>query len=64
VICMMATILAVSYMTHTIDTAIFPHIRIMPLQWALLLAAPVLAGSIIAHLTAQRTVMRELGKLP
>lgn len=64
VVSMVLTILAVSYMTHTVDTAIFPHIRLMPLQWALLLAAPVLAGSLIAHLTAQRTVMRELSKLP
>lgn len=63
VLAMVATILAVSYMTHTIDTAIFPHIRIAPLQWALLLAAPVIIGSLIAHLTAQRTVMRELGRL-
>ena len=60
---MVLAILGVSYMTHTIDTAIFPHIRLMPLEWILIAAAPVLAGSLIAHFTAQRTVMRELSKL-
>ncbi len=63
VICMVLSILGVSYMTHTIDTAIFPHIRLMPLEWILIAAAPVLAGSLIAHFTAQRTVMRELSRL-
>ncbi|MDF3023750.1 MAG: putative cell division protein [Alphaproteobacteria bacterium] len=63
VFCMVLAILGVSYMTHTIDTAIFPHVRLMPLEWILIAAAPVLAGSLIAHFTAQRTVMRELSRL-
>ena len=61
---MVLTIIGISYMTHTIDTAIFPHIRIMPLYWAAIVLAPVIAGSLIAHFTAQRTVMRELARLP
>jgi len=64
VVCMIGTILGISYMTHTIDTAIFPHVRLIPVQWGLLIAAPVLLGSLIAHFTAQRTVMAELAKLP
>ncbi|MDE1153799.1 MAG: hypothetical protein PW788_14790 [Micavibrio sp.] len=64
VVCMVVTILGISYMTHTIDTAIFPHVRLIPVQWGLLVAAPVLLGSLIAHFTAQRTVMAELSKLP
>lgn len=57
-------IFGVSYMTHTVDTAIFPQIRLMPLHWALIIVAPMIVGSLIAHLTAQRTVMRELARLP
>ncbi|HYD19091.1 MAG TPA: hypothetical protein VEF76_11490 [Patescibacteria group bacterium] len=64
VVTMILAILGVSYMTHTIDTAVFPHIRLMPLEWALIAAAPVVFGSLLAHFTAQRTVMRELARLP
>lgn len=64
VLLMFAAILGVSYMTQTIDTAIFPQARLNPFQWGLLAVFPVLAGSLIAHLTAQRTVMRELARLP
>ena len=64
VICMVLTIAGISYMTHTIDTAIFPHIRIMPMYWVGIILAPVIAGALIAHFTAQRTVMRELARLP
>ena len=64
VVFMVLAILGVSYMTHTVDTTIFPQLRLMPLHWALIAVVPVLAGSLIAHLTAQRTVMRELARLP
>lgn len=64
VACMAGTLLGISYMTHTIDTSLIPHLSLAPLQWALIISAPVLAGSLVAHITAQRTVMRELVKLP
>jgi len=64
VACMVLAIFAVSYMTHTVDTAVFPHIKLMPLHWALIALVPVVAGTLIAHLTAQRTVMRDLARLP
>lgn len=64
VTCMVAAILGVSWMTHTVDTTIFPQVRLMPLHWAAIAAAPVVIGTLIAHLTAQRTVMRELARLP
>jgi cell division transport system permease protein len=60
---MLIVLLAVGYITHTVDSAIFPHLRLMPLQWVMLILSPVLAGSFIAHITAQHAVMRELSKL-
>jgi hypothetical protein len=53
----------VSWATHTIDTALLPHLKIMPLQWAEIILSPVLAGALIAHLSAQTAVMKELAKL-
>lgn len=64
VVLMILAIFGVSYMTHTVDSAIFPQLKLMPLHWALIVVAPMLVGSLIAHLTAQRTVMRELARLP
>lgn len=61
---MLLALFGISHMTHAVDAAIFPHMRLSPLHWGLLVVFPVLAGSLIAHLTAQRTVMRELSKLP
>jgi cell division transport system permease protein len=61
---MILVLLAVGYATHTVTLAIFPHLRLVPVQWMLLILSPVLAGSLIAHLTAQQAVMRELAKLP
>jgi cell division transport system permease protein len=61
---MIATLLIIGAVTHTIDTAIFPHLKLMPGQWALLILSPLLAGTLIAHATAQRTVMKELARLP
>lgn len=64
VLAMLATMLAIGAATHTMVEHIFPHLRLMPLQWAVLLVAPILAGSLIAHITAQATVLKELAKLP
>jgi len=61
--CMIAALLGAGYATHTIDTALLPHLRLMPLQWLELILSPVIAGTLIAHLTAQGAVMKELEKL-
>jgi cell division transport system permease protein len=64
VACTVATLLAVGAATHTVDISVFPHLSLLPWQWAALLFAPIAVGSIIAHLTAQATVLRELARLP
>ena len=61
---MVAAIFAIGTATNTIDTAIMPHLKLMPGQWAVLVISPLLVGSMIAHLTAQVTVVREIAKLP
>lgn len=58
------TLLLIGLVTHSAVDTIFPHLMLMPLQWLSLLIVPVLAGSLIAHLTAQATVLKELAKLP
>lgn len=58
------TLLVIGYVTRTVDTAIFPQLRLLPLQWSLLIVMPLLSGLFIAHLTAQAAVMKELEKLP
>ncbi len=58
------TLLAIGAVTHTIESNIFPHLRLMPLQWVTLFLLPILSGSLIAHLTAQATVLKELSRLP
>ena len=62
--CMTAAIVGVSYATHTVDAAILPRLKLVPLEWIALMLSPVLFSAIIAHLTAQKTVMRELSRLP
>jgi cell division transport system permease protein len=64
VTCMVLTLMGIRAMTHSVDATIMPHIHLSPLQWGFLVLAPVLTGSLVAHITAQRTVMRELVKLP
>lgn len=63
-ICMVLTIAGVSYMTHTVDATILPRLKLVPLEWAALMLSPVLFSALVAHLTAQTTVMRELIRLP
>jgi cell division transport system permease protein len=59
-----AVLLLAGAVTQTSLDSVVPHLTIAPLQWAILLLAPILAGSLIAHLTAQATVLRELARLP
>lgn len=64
VACMAATLAGIGAMTHTVDSSVMPHLRLAPLYWLCIATLPVLLGTLVAHLTAQRTVMRELVKLP
>ena len=64
VVCMLLTMLVIGLVTDTVQSAIVPNVILMPWHWALLIISPVLAGSLVAHLTAQRTVIAELSKLP
>ena len=62
--CMLLTMLVIGAVTHTIESSFLPHLKLMPLQWAALLLLPLISGSLIAHLTAQATVLKELSRLP
>jgi cell division transport system permease protein len=62
--CMSVTLLALSSATGGIEAAILPRLNLAPLAWAAVLLTPVLFGALVAHFTAQKTVMRELVKLP
>jgi len=59
-----AVLIIIGALTHTLNMDIFSYFKIMPMQWLMLILAPVILGSMIAHLTAQATVLRELSKLP
>jgi cell division transport system permease protein len=58
------TLLTIGAVTHTIESNIFPHLKLIPIQWVVLLFLPIASGSLIAHLTAQATVLKELARLP
>lgn len=62
--CMIFTLLVIGYVTHAVDAAILPHLRLSPASWAMLIFAPILIGTAIAHMTAQVTVMRALARFP
>ncbi|MBU6475967.1 MAG: hypothetical protein KGL10_06275 [Alphaproteobacteria bacterium] len=62
--CTLLTLFALGHVTHLLDSGLLPHLRLMPAQWAMLLVLPALTGCVIAHLTAQASVLRELAKLP
>ncbi len=64
VLCTVATLFALGHVTHLLDSGFLPHLKLMPAQWAMLLTLPVVTGCLIAHLTAQASVLRELAKLP
>ena len=61
---MVALLSGAAYMTKTLDLSLLPRLDLNTLQWVMFLMGPLFAGAIIAHLTAQRTVMKELAKLP
>ena len=63
-VCTLLTLFVIGAATHTIESSIFPHLKLMPVQWATLLLLPIISGSLIAHLTAQATVLKELSRLP
>jgi len=60
---MLLTLYAIGQMTRTIDSSLLPDLHLTEKDWALLVAAPILAGALIAHLTAQKTVMKALARL-
>lgn len=57
-----AVLLLIGVATGTINSVFIPQLRLMPMEWALLLVAPVVFGAIVAHLTAQTTVMKALAQ--
>lgn len=60
---MLGTLYAVGRTTARVDSAILPDLALAPLEWAVLVAAPVLIGTMIAHFTAQTTVLGALRRL-
>ncbi|MBI3441236.1 MAG: hypothetical protein HY052_05475 [Proteobacteria bacterium] len=62
-VCTLAILLVIGSLTHTLDDTILPHLKWAPLQWLLVVVSPIAVGSLIAHLTAQATVLKELSKL-
>jgi cell division transport system permease protein len=61
---MLAALAAMVFAARGAGGALVPHLGLSPAQWAALLLSPLLAGSLIAHLAAQRAVMKELARLP
>ncbi len=57
------TLLIIGSATHTIDTALLPHMRLMPWHWTFLIIFPLAASVILAYFTAQATVIRTLAKM-
>lgn len=60
---MLGTLYAIGQTTKSIDSAMLPDVALTTLEWALLIIAPVLIGTMIAHFTAQKTVMGALRRL-
>lgn len=63
-VCTFSTLAIIGAVTHTLNTDIFSHLRLMPVQWGALILSPLVVGGLIAHLTAQATVLKELSRLP
>jgi cell division transport system permease protein len=63
VLAMLLTLFAIGHMTRTIDSSLLPSLDVLPMQWIVLLFSPILAGALIAHMTAQKTVMNALARL-
>lgn len=60
---MVATLFVIGHTTRTIDSSLLPDLDVLPIEWVGLLLSPILAGALIAHMTAQRTVMQALKRL-
>lgn len=60
---MLGTLYAIGRTTRSIDSAILPDIALSPHEWGMLVAAPVIIGTMIAHFTAQKTVLGALRRM-
>lgn len=60
---MLGTLYAVGRTTRSIDSAILPDISLSSAEWGMLVAAPVIIGTMIAHFTAQTTVLGALRRM-
>ena len=60
---MLGTLYAVGRTTRSIDSAILPDITLSATEWGMLVAAPVIIGTMIAHFTAQTTVLGALRRM-
>ncbi len=58
------TLVSIASVTDTLNANIFAYIKIMPIEWVLIIISPIIVGIAIAHLTAQATALREISKLP
>lgn len=57
------TVIGFGQLMSTTDAVLFPEVAFAPLEWAFLLLPPFIT-SIIAMVTARRTVLRTLARLP
>lgn len=60
---MLGTLYVVGRTTRSIDSAILPDISLSTAEWGMLVAAPVIIGTMIAHFTAQTTVLGALRRM-
>lgn len=60
---MLLTLFAVAFMTRKVEAAFAPRLDFGAGEWIVLLVSPVLLGALIAHITAQRTVLKALARL-
>ncbi len=60
---MLGTLYVVGRTTRSIDSAILPDISLSTTEWGMLVAAPVIIGTMIAHFTAQTTVLGALRRM-
>lgn len=60
---MLCTLYAVGRTTSSIDSAMLPDITLSAAEWGMLVAAPVIIGTMIAHFTAQTTVLGALRRM-
>lgn len=60
---MLGTLYVVGRTTRSIDSAILPDISLSSAEWGMLVAAPVIIGTMIAHFTAQTTVLGALRRM-